>query len=385
MSQPEGFVDSTKPDHVCKLNKALYGLKQAPRAWYDKLKDFLVKWGFTGSTSDTSLFIFKRQGSIFLVLVYVDDILITGDDLQLISQVIVDLGGAFALKTLGEVSYVLGLEAKRSSNVLHLTQTKYIHDLLVKTNLTMCRSSSTPTCLNQKVAMRDSRLFDMPSLYRNTVGALQYLTLTRPDIAFAVNELSQFLHAPTVNHWTACKRILRYLQGTSTVGLVFKPATRMLLEGYADVDWASNLDDRRSTSGNCVFLGGNIICWSSRKQRVVVRRSTKYEYQALASAATELVWLNSLFKELGITLEQPSVLWCDNIGAASLASNPVFHAPTKHIEIDDHFIREKVLSKEIDVRFVPSEEQTADVFTKALFVSKFHYLCSKLSLGISLV
>lgn len=193
------------------------------------------------------------------------------------------------------------------------------------------------------------------------------------------------MHAPIVSHLTACKKILRHLSGTETACLLFQPATRMLLEGIADADSASNLDDRHSTSGVCVFLKNNIVCWSSRKQKVVARSSTESKYRALASATTELVWLQSLLSELGITLETPSVLWYDNIGAASYASNPVFHARTKHIEIDVHFVREKVLNKEVEVRFVLSEEQRADVFTKPLSISKFQHMCSKLSLCSNLV
>ena len=219
MAQPEGFVDQEKPIHVCKLVKALYGLKQAPRAWFEKLKSFLVQWGFPVSNSHTSLFFCKKQSKLLMVLIYVDDILVIDDDSTMISQVIIDLGNQFTLKTQGEVNHFLGFEACTNSTSLVLTQTKYIHDLLIKTNMNSSKPCSNPICLNQKPALNNSKSFDLPSLYRSTVMALQYLTMTRPNISFAVNKLNQFVHAPTNNHWSTCKRILRYLQAMSTIGL----------------------------------------------------------------------------------------------------------------------------------------------------------------------
>ena len=153
----------------------------------------------------------------------------------------------------------MGIEAYRNSEGLLLTQTKYLHDLLVKTKMIAAKNWPSPMCSSKKLFKTDSKLFEHPTVYRSTIGALQYLTLTRPDISFSVTKLSQFLQAPTVEHWLACKRLLRYLKGTSSVGICFRPASRLTLECFTDVDWASSIDDRRSTSGYCVFLGGNLI------------------------------------------------------------------------------------------------------------------------------
>ncbi|KAK6158635.1 hypothetical protein DH2020_005949 [Rehmannia glutinosa] len=233
MTQPEGYEDASKPQHVCKLVKALYGLKQAPRAWFDKLKGFLLNWGFSSSTSDNSLFYLKVPSGLLLVLVYVDDILITGDDSSRISKLIADLDSSFSLKNLGEVHYFLGLEAHRSPTGILLNQAKYISDLLQKTGMADCKPSHSPYCSGLKLSLHDSDDFDSPTLYRSTIGALQYLTMTRPDISYAVNKLSQFSHSPSVHHWKACKRVLRYLHGTSQLGIHFTPASRLSLEGFS--------------------------------------------------------------------------------------------------------------------------------------------------------
>ena len=379
MRQPPGFESSDYPSFVCKLNKALYGLKQAPRAWFDKLKTALQTKGFQNSISDSSLFIFKENSAVTYVLVYVDDILITGSNSTYITQLMIDLNDEFALKTLGSLQYFLGLEATRTSAGIHLKQTKYATDLLVKTNMLEAHACSTPMAVGTRLSSLDSPLFEQPSLYRSTVGALQYLTLTRPDISFPVNKLSQHLQAPTNLQWQACKRILRYIKGTLQFGLQFKPAVSLNIECYADADWGSSPDDRRSTSGCCVFLGPNLIQWSSRKQKVVALSSTEAEYRALAQTATKVAWLHNMFSELGLNFPITPVVWCDNVSVGALASNPVFHAQTKHIELDAHYIREQVLAKKLVVQYVPSKLQIADLLTKPLSAAQSSELRQKMT------
>ncbi|XP_031247247.1 secreted RxLR effector protein 161-like [Pistacia vera] len=237
--------------------------------------------------------------------------------------------------------------------------------------------------IGTKPTLADSNLYENVALYRSTIGALQYLILSRPNIAFSVNKLSQFLKAPTQQHWQARKRLLRYLKGTPNFGLHFTKSNRLNLECYTDVDWAGSLENRISTNGCCVFLGSNLIQWTFRKQKVVALSSTEAEYRALAQGAIELAWFCSLFSEIGVTLSEIPVIWCDNQSAGSLASNLVFHGRTKHIELDTHYVREQVTSNNLKVQYVPTEYQKVDIFTKALSVSKFVELRDKLTVKAS--
>ena len=193
---------------------------------------------------------------------------------------------------------------------------------------------------------------------------MQYLTLTRPDLSFAVNKVCQYLSQPTTVHYEAVKRILRYVKGTVCTGLKIQKSLSTVLNIYTDADWAGCSDDRRSTGGYAIFLGPNLVSWSSRKQPTVSRSSTEAEYKALANGTAEATWIQSVLKELGVQQTRPPILWCDNLGATYLSANPVFHARTKHIEIDFHFVREKVALGALDVRFITSGDQLADVFTK---------------------
>jgi histone deacetylase 1/2 len=185
--------------------------------------------------------------------------------------------------------------------------------------------------------------------YRSIVGALQYITLTRPDIAFSVNKVCQFLHAPTTVHWTAVKRILRYLRGTISLGLRLSKSSSTIVSAFSDADWAGCPDDRRSTGGFAVYVGSNLVSWNAKKQATVSRSSTEAEYKSLANATAEVMWVQTLLDELGVSQSKAAVLWCDNIGATYLSANPVFHARTKHIEVDYHFVRERVARKLLDI------------------------------------
>ncbi|RVX11445.1 Retrovirus-related Pol polyprotein from transposon TNT 1-94 [Vitis vinifera] len=342
MEQPPGFINEDLLNHVCKLNRSLYGLKQAPRAWFDRLSQCLLHLGFCCGKADSSLFILHKSQSIVLLLIYVDDIIVIGNDNNIISDLISTLSSEFSLKDLGSLHYFLGLEVKYLPNGLFVSQTKYIRDLLEHTKMMECTPINTPLALKSIITSFDEQPID-PTQYRQLVGSLQYLTFTRPGIVHAVNKACQHFQAPTKADLRAVKRILRYLKGTMEHGIRFFKQSSLRLTSFCDVDWAGCTNTRRSTSG-----------------------------------AAEITWLTFLLRDIGIQLREPPQLLCDNLSALHMTLNPVFHARSKHIELDYHFVREKVASGVLITHFLPSSLLVADIFTKALPKTSFQFFRFKL-------
>ncbi|XP_019163466.1 PREDICTED: uncharacterized protein LOC109159809 [Ipomoea nil] len=251
-------------------------------------------------------------------------------------------------------------------------------DLLSRAGMLDCKSLTTPASVTTS-AVPAANPYDNPTHYRRIVGALQYLTITRPDLSYAVNRLCQFMHSPTDDNWAMAKRVLRYIKGTISYGLRITSSTSTAIHAFSDSDWAGCPIDRKSTSGYAVFLGSNLISWLSRKQRTVARSSTEAEYKALADVSAEVTWVVSLLRKLGLHSSEPATLWCDNLGATYLCANPVFHARTKHVEIDYHFVRDKVASGDFVINFVSTKDQLADILTKPLTGPRFTLLRDKLN------
>ncbi|XP_071905821.1 uncharacterized mitochondrial protein AtMg00810-like [Coffea arabica] len=379
MTPPPGLF-STPSGDVCKLKRSLYGLKQAPRAWFDKFRSTLLGFSFVQSQYDSSLFLCKTSKGIVILLVYVDDIVITGTDYALISQLQDHLQRCFHMKDLGSLQYFLGLEVYSSSTGIFLTQHKYIRELIALAGLQDGRSVDTPLEVNVKYRHDEGDLISDPSLYRQLVGSLNYLTITRPDISFAVQQVSQFMQAPRHLHLAAVRRIVRYLKGTSSRGLFFLANSPIRLIAYSDADWAGCSDTRRSVTGWCMFLGTSLVSWKSKKQDRVSKSSTESEYRAMSSACSEIVWLRGLLGELGFPQKGSTPLHADNTSAIQIAANPVFHERTKHIEVDCHSIRESYDAQVISLPHIPTDLQIADVFTKALSKNRHHFLVDKLML-----
>ncbi|RVW38696.1 Retrovirus-related Pol polyprotein from transposon RE1 [Vitis vinifera] len=361
------------------LRRSLYGLKQSPRAWFSRFSSVVQEFGMLRSTADHSVFYHHNSlGQCIYLVVYVDDIVITGSDQDGIQKLKQHLFTHFQTKDLGKLKYFLGIEIAQSSSGVVLSQRKYALDILEETGMLDCKPVDTPMDPNVKLVPGQGEPLGDPGRYRRLVGKLNYLTITRPDISFPVSVVSQFLQSPCDSHWDAVIRILRYIKSTPGQGVLYENRGHTQVVGYTDADWAGSPTDRRSTSGYCVFIGGNLISWKSKKQDVVARSSAEAEYRAMALATCELIWLRHLLQELRFGKDEQMKLICDNQAALHIASNPVFHERTKHIEVDCHFIREKIASGCVATSFVNSNDQLADIFTKSLRGPRIKYICNKL-------
>ena len=381
MEIPPGMKKHYSGRVVCKLLKSLYGLKQSPRAWFDKFAKLVVKHGYTQSQADHTLFFkFSPTRKLAILIVYVDDIILTGDDTEEISDLKSLLASAFEIKDLGTLKYFLGMEVARSKEGIVISQRKYILDLLKETGMIGSKPVDTPMDPNLKDNRREDSTPVERGSYQRLVGKLIYLSHTRPDIAFPVSVVSQHMHNPCEEHLEAVYRILRYLKMTPGLGLHFRKYNNRDLEVYTDASWAGELTDRRSTSGYCTYVWGNLVTWRSKKQSVVSRSSTESEYRALALGICEGMWIKRLMNELRLESPESFKMYSDSQAAISIAKNPVHHDRTKHVEIDRHFISEKVNSKIIELNYIPTKKQIADILTKALPRTSFEEFKSKLGL-----
>ncbi|KAL0461229.1 UNVERIFIED_CONTAM: Retrovirus-related Pol polyprotein from transposon RE2 [Sesamum latifolium] len=340
----------------------------------------MESFGFKQFRNDSCLFTESTSAGFIALLVYVDDILITGPSESQITEVTCYLDKLFTVKYLGPAKYFLGLEIARAPEGLAITQSKYIKDISTYLGLHEAKSTNTPLPAGIKFTAYSDHILPHPTVYRRLVGRLLYLSFTRPDISHATQQLSQFLQTPCKQHWDAAVHLAKYLKGTAQKGLFFPSNTKLNLQAYCDVDWASCPDSRRSLTGYCIFLGPALISWKIKKQNTVSRSTTEAEYRTMGSTACELSWISSLLQDLHISVHNPIPFLCDNRAALHIVSNPVFYERTKHLEIDCHLVRDHYMSGLLTPSSVPSKEQLADVFTKPLIGPLFHSLISKLGL-----
>ena len=364
MRQPEGFVDEENPQHVCRLVRSLYGLKQSARCWNERLHEFLTKAGFVQCASDCCLYSKSVGGLLVMLVVYVDDILIFCSSLERLEAEKKALKDEFKLVDQGEVHHILGMIVKKTNSGLHISQPTFVEGVLKKCGMEHSKPVSSP--LEVKLEVGDEKFKDVRE-YQVLVGSLVYLmTATRPDLAFAVSWLTQHMSSPYNNHWVSAKRVLRYLRGTAGFGLGYvKLGGSVELVGYSDSSWANNPEDRTSNAGYCFFLSGCLVSWKSHKQRSVARSSTEAEYVSLSECIQEAIWLKSLLKDMGFDVI-PITIFEDNLGAIELCKNPKFHSRTKHIDVHYHFCRQFIQNGSIIVKYCPTKDMVADIFTKSL-------------------
>ena len=337
-------------------------------------------FGYQQSNSDHTLFLKYNREKIIVLIVYVDDIIVTGNDPEEKVALQDHLAQEFEMKDLGSLKYFLGIEVSRSKKGIFLSQRKYALDLLNETGMSACSPISTPMEENLKLSTDPNQVPANKERYQRLVGRLMYLGHTRPDLAYALSVVSQFMHSPKEEHMNAVIRILRYLKSSPGKGIVFTKGDNLDIKGYTDADWAGSIDDRRSTSGYFTFVGGNLVTWRSKKQDVVARSSAEAEYRGMAKGICELLWIKNLMQDLRIQQVSPMKLYCDNKAACDIAHNPVQHDRTKHVEVDRHFIKEKLEAKIIEIPHVRSEDQLADVLTKAVSIQAFNKCLNKLGM-----
>jgi len=295
----------------------------------------------------------------------------------------------FKMKDLGELKYFIGIEFTRTEQGILMHQRKYILELIAEVGMSAAKPAATPIDVNIKLTSKqyDEQIRDKknsedqlvdPTSYQKLIGKLLYLNMTRPDISFSTQTLSQFLQQPKKSHMDAALRVVRYLKKQPGQGLLLTSSSNELVTACCDADWASCPLTRRSVTGYMIKIGNSLVSWKAKKQTTVSKSSAEAEYRSLASTVSELVWLLGMLKEVGVEVQLPIQVYSDSKAAIQIAANPVYHERTKHIEIDCHFIRERIQQGSIKVNYIPTQEQPADILTKGLSRSQHEYLLSKL-------
>ena len=379
VKQPPGFEDIKYPDHVFKLKKSLYGLKQAPRAWYDRLSNFLIKNDFKRGQVDTTLFRRTLGKDILVVQIYVDDIIFGSTNASLCKEFSELMQDEFEMSMMGELKFFLGIQINQCKDGVYVHQSKYTKELLKKFKLEDCKVMNTPMHPTCTLSKEDEGAKVDQKLYRGMIGSLLYLTASRPDILFSVCLCARFQSDPRESHMTAVKRIFRYLKGTTNLGLLYRKSLDYKLIGFCDADYAGDRIERKSTSGNCQFLGDNLISWASKRQTTIAMSTAEAEYISAASCCTQLLWMKHQLEDYQI-IANSIPIYCDNTAAICLSKNPILHSRAKHIEIKHHFIRDYVQKGILDIQFIDTENQWADIFTKPLTVERFDFIKKNLNM-----
>ena len=379
VKQPPGFESHDKPHFVYKLNKALYGLKQAPRAWYERLKDYLLNAKFSIGEADSTLFIKRKGKDILLVQIYVDDIIFGATNESMCRKFSEIMQEEFEMSLMGELKFFLGLQITQLEIGTFVCQSKYTKEMLKRFDMNKSKGKNTPMSVTTSLDLDESGTPIDQKLYRSMIGSLLYLTSSRPDILFSTCLCARFQSNPKQSHLNAVKRIFRYLVDTSDYGLFYPRSPQFNLVTYSDADYAGSRTDRKSTSGTCQFLGESLVSWFSKKQSSVALSTTEAEYIAAALACSQVLWMKNTLKDFNLIFNKIKIL-CDNTSAINLSKNPVHHSRTKHIDVRHHFLRDNVLKGEIEVEFICTELQLADIFTKPLNYDRFNYIRRKLGI-----
>nr|GEV57884.1 retrovirus-related Pol polyprotein from transposon TNT 1-94 [Tanacetum cinerariifolium] len=359
VNQPDGFVDPYHPDKLYRLKKALYGLKQAPRAWYDELSKFLVSKGFSKGFIDPTLFITKYEEDILLVQIYVDDIIFGSTNSKLSKQFEKLTYNKFEMSMMRELKFFLRIQINQSPRGIFINQAKYAQKILIKHGMTSCDSVGTPMATKHLDADLSRTPVDQMK-YQSIVRALMYLIESRPDIVHATCYCARYQAKPTEKHLTAVKRIFRYLKDTINIGLWYSKDTGFDLTAFSYSDHAGCLDSRKSTSGGIQFLA-------------------KAEYVSLSTCCAQVLWLRTQLTDYGFHFDKIP-MYCDIKIAIAILCNPVQHSCIKHIDVRYHFIQEKVEKGIVELFFLGTEYQLADMFTKALSEDRFKYLVRRLGI-----
>nr|GEW46514.1 hypothetical protein [Tanacetum cinerariifolium] len=377
VSQPKGFVDPDHLTHVYHLKKALYGLKQAPRSWYDTLSRFLLDNNFTKGVVDPTLFTRKTGKHILLVQIYVDDIIFASIDPTDCDMFFNEMSLKFQMSIMGQMSFFLGLQVSQSSEGIFINQSKFALEILKKFRMDSCNSIETPMVDRLKLDEDPSGIPVDQTCFHSMVGSIMYLTASRPDLIFGVCMCARYQAKPTKNHLEALKWVFRYLKGTINWGLWYSKDTAIALTAYVDADHAGCQDTRRSTSGSAQFLGDKLVSWSSKKQKSTAISTTEVKYIAMSGCCAQILWMRSQLTDYGFDFNKIP-LYCDNRSAIALCCNNVQHSRSKHIYIRHHFIREKVERGVVELYFVSTNYQLADIFTKALPRQRFEFILPRL-------